>query len=359
LIRLVTIKIMKILGTAILLAWGACAQDPSPLQVQGLVQSNYVYPPSSAGGVSDSSLAFLKESGQARLTEATLTLTGDWGGYGFRIDGGAGDFYKVAMASDSWKGPNQYISQAYVFGKPFGDLPIRVEAGKFFSSVGAEVPQSSEDFNISRSLLFVYGSPVYHVGVQASGPVTSTITAGAQLLSGVNTVTGAHGHQTMAYTATQTEKRWGWSEIYMGGDEKFVGRGWRQLSDSVLTLSPSGKVSAYVEFLGALEKRVTRGYDRWFGFASAWKFSPIDKWSISPRVEWFDDPTGATSGTAQHVAEFTLTGEYRPTRFAIARLEYRADRSSMPFFPGTSIDAPVRGRQLLIAGITLVLKHGM
>ena len=85
-----------------------------------------------ARGVSDSSLAFLKESGQARLTEATLTLTGDWGGYGFRIDGGAGDFYKVAMASDSWKGPNQYISQAYVFGKPFGDLPIRVDAGSSF-----------------------------------------------------------------------------------------------------------------------------------------------------------------------------------------------------------------------------------
>src|ERR1022692_2972990 len=41
------------------------------------------------------------------------------------------------MAEDSWKGPNQYISQAYVFGRPFGSLPIRIEAGKFFTSVGA------------------------------------------------------------------------------------------------------------------------------------------------------------------------------------------------------------------------------
>lgn len=350
---------MRIIIIAILLAFGAYAQEGPPIQIQSVVQSNYVYSPSSAGGVTDSSLGFLKESGDMRLTEATLTLTGDWGGNGFRIDGGAGDFYKVAMATDSWRGPNQYISQAYVFGKPFGDLPIRIEAGKFFSSVGAEVPQSSDDYNITRSLLFVYGSPLYHVGVRASAPITKTLTVGAQLLSGVNTVTGAHGHQTMAFTAAQTEKRWGWSEIYMGGDDKLVGRGWRQLSDSILTMNPTRKITSYIEFLGAVEKRVTPGYDRWFGCASAWKFSPFEKWSISPRVEWFNDPTGATTGTAQHMAEFTVTGEYRPTRFAIARVEYRTDRSNMPFFPGTITDTPVAGRQMLIAGVTLLLKRGL
>ncbi len=41
--------------------------------------------------------------------------------------------------------------------KPFADLPLTVDAGKFFTSAGAEVPQSylDQDFNITRSLLFL------------------------------------------------------------------------------------------------------------------------------------------------------------------------------------------------------------
>jgi hypothetical protein len=124
----------------------------------------------------------------------------------FHLEGGDGDFYRLAMAEDSWKGPNQYISQAYVFGRPFGSLPIRIEAGKFFTSVGAELAQSDRDFNTSRSLISWYGSPLYHVGIRSSAPITERFTIGAQLLSGCNTTGGAHGHQSMAYTAAWAGK---------------------------------------------------------------------------------------------------------------------------------------------------------
>src|ERR1039458_5237110 len=148
----------------------------------------------------------------------------------------------ISMAEDSWKGPNQYISQAYVFGRPFGSLPIRIEAGKFFTSVGAELAQSDRDFNTSRSLISWYGSPLYHVGIGSSAPITERFTIGAQLLSGCNTTGGAHGHQSMAYTAAWAGKHWSWSQLYMGGNEKLVGRGWRQLSDTVFTLNPSTRI---------------------------------------------------------------------------------------------------------------------
>ena len=257
------------------------------------------------------------------------------------------------------KGPNQYISQAYVFGKPLAGVPLRIDAGKFFSSVGAEVPQSYLDFNASRSLLFWFGSPLYHVGLRASMPVTEHFTAGLQLLSGCNTVTGAHGHQTVAATAAWAGKKWGFSQLYMGCNERLVGSGWRQLSDSVLTYRLSNLVTAYGEILAAVEKRPAPGYDRWYGWAAASRFSPAAKWSLSPRVEWYNDPDGATTGVAQHLAELSLTAEYRPARVAIARLEYRHDWSDRPFFHTTADGVDSRRGHALIAGITLLLSQGL
>lgn len=267
--------VWKSLAAGAILAWSAQAQNQPAVQVSSAIQANYAWAPNSSGEPA-ASLGFLKNMDQFRLTEATLSLTGDWQSVGFRIDGGAGDFYRLAVAEDSWKGPNEYISQAYFAVKSIASLPIRVEVGKFFSSVGAESPQSysDQDFNTTRSLLFWYGAPLYHVGVRASAPVTSKLTVGAQLLSGCNTITGAHGHQTLAATASWTEKRWSLTQLYMGGNEKAVGSGWRQLSDTVLTLNPTSRIHAYLEGLAAMEKRVTSGYDRWYGGRQRGAFRP-------------------------------------------------------------------------------------
>ncbi len=343
----------------VLLASALYAQDPAPLHVSAIVQGNYAWSSGAAAGNPDPSLGFLKDTGHIRLTEATVSISGDWDRVGFRIDGGGGDFYKAAMAADSWKGPNQYVTQAFVFFKPSAAVPLRVEAGKFFSSVGAEVPESNEDYNISRSLLFWYASPLYHVGVRASAPIGKNFTAGAQLLSGCNTVTGSHGHQSMAFTLARTGERWGFNQIYIGGNDKPEGRGWRELSDTVVTFKASDHLSGYGEVLGVLEKRTGTGYDRWYGVATAWRFVPREKWAISPRVEWFNDANGATTGLAQRMQEFTLTGEYRPVKYAMARVEYRSEWSSQPFYGTAGSLTPARNRQTLMAGITLLFDHGL
>lgn len=348
---------LKSLLVAALLVPAAHAEEPS-IQVDSSVEANYAWTFPSPPGEVEPSLGFLSQTRQLRLTDATISLNSDWGRVGFHLEGGDGDFYKLAMAEDSWKGPNQYISQAYVFGRPFGSLPIRIEAGKFFTSVGAELAQSDRDFNTSRSLISWYGSPLYHVGIRSSAPITERFTIGAQLLSGCNTTGGAHGHQSMAYTAAWAGKHWSWSQLYMGGNEKLVGRGWRQLSDTVFTLNPSSRVTGYVEMLAAVEKRVAWGYDSWYGWATAWKASPREKWSFSPRLEWYNDRTGATTGLAQHIAECTFTGEYRARKWVMARLEYRSDWSDRPFYPYESGHQFARRKQAMIAGIMLLLHRG-
>ena len=58
----------------------------------------------------------------------------------------------------------------------------------------------------------------------------------------------------------------------------------------------------------------------------------------------FDDPEGFTTGTAQRVEEFTLTGEYKMNDWLMSRLEFRNDWSDVPFFqtskPGGSKTQP-------------------
>lgn len=339
-------------------------EEHAPLQLSAAVESNYTWSPDSPPAGAATNLDFLRDVGQARLSEATLGLTGDWGLAGFHLEGGAGDFYTMAMANDSWKGPNDYISQAYFTLKPFAEVPLTIDGGKFFSSVGAETPHAYDNFNTSRSLLFWYGSPLYHAGVRSSLALSKGFTVGAQLLSGCDSITGVHGHQTMAFTGGWTGKHWGWSQLYMGGNEKTTGSGWRQLSDSIVTVNPASKVTAYLEFLDAAEKRTIPGYDRWYGFATAWKLSPAKRWSFSPRIEWYDDATGATTGLKQTLQAATFTAEYHASSFAVTRLEYRNQWSNTAYadpvtFPPSTQPLGLYPGRTLIAGVTLLFQHGL
>lgn len=330
-------------------------QEPSPafkITIDGTLEANSVWNSDHPADGLNQDLGFIMRADQLRLTEGTLSLDAQWEHAGLHVDGGLGDFYKAAMSTDSWKGPNQYVSQAFLTWKPTGTF--RIDAGKFFSSVGAEVPQAAQDYNITRSLLFWYASPLYHVGIRANAPIGHGFTTGVQLLSGCNTVTGAHGHQTLAFTTAWSGKHWGWSQVYMDGNEKFEGSGRRHLSDTVLTLSPWKVLTGYLEGIVAVEKRTNPGYDRWYGGATAWKLSPLEKWSLSPRLDWFNDADGATTGTAQRLLEFTITGEYRPRKFVIARLEYRNDRSNAAFYHRASNLPLSRNQQVVLAGLTFL-----
>jgi hypothetical protein len=56
------------------------------------------------------------------------------------------------------------------------------------------------------------------------------------------------------------------------------------------------------------------------------------KVAFTPRLEWFKDRDGFSTGVAQDLKEITLTGEYKMVEGLLARLEYRRDWSNQPFF---------------------------
>lgn len=338
-------------------ARGLHAQDTPPpassgFQLSGALETDAVWNANHPADGRNGDFGFISHADALRFTEGTLSLEANLGRAGFHIDGGVGDFYKAAMASDSWRGPNQYISQAYAFWTPYAS--VRIEAGKFFSSVGVEVPQGYLNFNSTPSLLSWYASPLYHMGIRASTPVGKGYTVGAQMLSGCDTVIDGHGQQTLALTGAWSGEHWGWSQIYMDGNEKFEGRGRRHLADTVFTFSPSPTVAGYMEVIAAVEKRDDPGYDRWYGWATAWKVPLRPKWSLRPRFAYLADVGGAATDASQRLLELTITGEYRPQKSLIARVEYRNDWSNQAFYMRAANLPPSHHQQTLLAGLTFL-----
>lgn len=290
------------------------------------------------------------------LNAAEVSVSRDGPEFGFQVDAGYGEMFRIMNLSDPWSGVNRYISQAFVSYKPPLD-GIRLDFGKFYTSVGAEVPETYNDFNYSRSLLFVLGEPFYHFGLRATVPVSKTFSTGVLVVNGWNDVRDNNSGKTVGLLSSLTRAKWGWSEIYLTGPEKpGTDIGFRRLYNSVLTLTPTSRVNAYLEALWAMDRRVAGGKDQWSGVAAAAKFSTSKKTSLSFRAERFNDTTGFTTGTPQHLEEGTATFDYRPASFLIARSEFRRDWSDQAVFDLDGKPRASKSQTTMLVGLILVLK---
>jgi hypothetical protein len=285
------------------------------------------------------------------LNAAELSVERDGERFGFRLDAGYGEMFRIMNLADGWHGPNRYISQAIFSYKPLAVL--RLDFGKFYTSAGAEGPETYNNFNYSRSLLFTLGEPYYHFGLRATLPLTKSFTAGIQLVNGCNDVRDNNSGKTVGLTSVLTRAKWGWSEIYLTGPEKAgTNAGFRRLYNSVLTIQPSAWASVYFETLWAMDRRVVAGKDQWSGVAGAARFSLAKHWSLSPRFERFNDSTGFNTGTPQHVLEGTATLDYHPAKFLIARSEFRRDWSDHAVFANDR-----RTQKTVLMGLIFVVQE--
>ena len=154
------------------------------------------------------------------LASAALGVEHEGKRFNFRVDAGFGDMNRTIVSFDPWHGPNQYIQQAYVGFKPFADKPLKIEAGKFFTPAGGEVIETYNNFNTTRSPLFVLGVPYYHLGVRAVAPITKEWTASVYLVNGWNNVVDNNSGKTFGATGAWTGKKSTLTVVYFGGPEK-------------------------------------------------------------------------------------------------------------------------------------------
>jgi hypothetical protein len=130
----------------------------------------------------------------------------------------------------------------------------------------------------------------------------------------------------------------------------------RQLSDTVITYSPTSKLSFIVNGDYGRGDRITDPVTAivshpvfWTGVAGYVRYAFSGTSAFSTRYEYYDDHDGFTTGTAQHLNEFTTTLERLVAHHIISRLEFRHDFSDQPvFFKGTT---PVLAQNTLAAGL--------
>lgn len=294
----------------------------------GYVDGNFNHPNSGFNGLRNFDL----RSDTVHVNMGMVTLDRAPAPVGFHLDVGFGETFDVIHATDRAPEALKYFKQAYVSLKPKSWHGVEIDAGEFVTSAGAEVIETNQNWNYSRSLLFAWAIPYYHFGVRASIPF-GKFTGGVQVVQGWNNVYDNNSGKTVGLNGAYAWKKVTWTHNYYVGPEKTkTNTGIRHLYDTTVLVNPNDNFSYYVNFDYGRDKNIGSGAATWVGIAGAARYALTKKFAVAGRLEIFDDRDGFSTGTAQKVKEATITGEYKVSSWLLSRLEFRDDWSDQPFF---------------------------
>jgi len=141
---------------------------------------------------------------------------------------------------------------------------------------------------------------------------------------------------------------------YMAGPEMTgTNQNWRQLSDTIVTVNATDKLSFIVNFDYGTGDNVGLSEPAWWtGVAGYMRYAIDDRHAFAVRYEWFKDPMGFATLTSQQLKEVTATFEKKIAGNLITRFEYRHDYSTEPTFVKGS--SAVQSQDTLAAGLVYV-----
>jgi Putative beta-barrel porin-2, OmpL-like. bbp2 len=277
------------------------------------------------------------QANQFSLNMMELTLNHDPDPIGFHVDFGYGKAFQIIHSAEQDPSAFQYIEQVYVSLKPPKAKGFEADFGEFYTSAGAETVYTKDNWNYSRSLLFALAVPYYHFGLRTSMPVSKTMTAGFQLVNGWNNIEDNNSGKTMGFTYAWTKPKYTWNvNYYTGPEHTDTNKNWKNLIDTTLLLTPTANFNAYINYdyaqerslIPTVEGEVDSGVlDHYQGIAIAARQQFTPHMALAGRYEYFNDPQGYSTGIAQSLNEFTITGEYKWPEGLLARVEYRIDHS--------------------------------
>ena len=251
---------------------------------------------------------------------------------GFRIDldfGKTADLVAAFEPEENGTEIYKHVQQAYV-SLLVGEK-VQFDMGKFVTPIGAEVIESQDNRNYTRSVLFGYAIPFYHTGVRASFTASDKLTLTGFLLNGWNNSSEIYeGEPCLAIAAAVTpSNKITWVANFMSGLEvPEEGAPRRNIFDTTLTFSPSARLSLMANFDYGKEGDV-----KWWGLAGYAKLQANDKWALVGRYEYLDDTEGGFMTIGQKAQTFTVTSDHVVADALRVRFEYRVDLTDDPYFP--------------------------
>jgi len=259
----------------------AAAATPKPWRVgpfdvtgfaDGYYSFNDNHPTGANNGESNDLYNFDFNANQPSLSAVKLTLNHDPAPIGAHFDFIYGDTNKLINP----KNQLEWVEQAYISAKPPKAKGFELDAGKFVTSAGAETIEAKDNWNYSRSILFAWAIPYWHLGLRSSMPVSKTDTVGVQLVNGWNNIIHDTGGVTVGVTNALVLPKYTWNvNVYTGPSNSPGQNAYRNLFDTTLLLTPNAKFNAYANFdYGQNNNHFTNGAgdntkSHWVGIAAA------------------------------------------------------------------------------------------
>ncbi len=250
---------------------------------------------------------------------------------GFRVDiafGHAMDLVNSDASLGSEKALKN-IEQAYFTAViPIGN-GLTINAGKMATHMGGEVIETSSNINYSRSLLFAYAIPYFHLGAMASYPFSPQFSATVYVYNGWNNIVDNNKDKTLGAEITWSPSSdFTFIQNWIGGPEENNSTKQRHVFDSIINYQATSSLFLTVNADYGQESLETGGYAIWRGAALTGKYQFNDKSTFALRGEIYDDEVGFTTGLMQTLREITLTYEYKFANSLLTRIEFRRDWSN-------------------------------
>lgn len=283
------------------------------------------------------------------LSMAELDIIKDASPVGFRVDldyGPTTDFVTCGAINcngiNAPDGAFRNVQQAYVtWATP---LKVTIDYGKFVTHMGAEVIESKDNWNYTRSLLFAYAIPYYSAGARANYAINDSLFVNGYFLNGWNNVVENNNMKTFGAEI-------GWTPTpklpivlnWIGPEECTTTSGTclvsaigpysnKQVFDGIVTFNMTDAISFMVNYDYGTLKDVNDDTQKYSGaaFYARWK---VDPYALAVRYEKVIDNAGIMVGVPNdHLSEVTVTGEKTISGNLLTRLEYRYDKATKNIF---------------------------
>lgn len=273
---------------------------------------------------------------------------------GFRVDLDYGNDAKYIHSAGLGNANDEFdLQQAYAqimlpWSAPGLDT-LSFKVGKFVTLMGAEVIESWNNWNFSRSLLFGYAIPFTETGVRAYYKPFSNLPIETYfgVVNGWDLASDNNRAKTLEAQAviSPTDKLSVAVGGMMGAERADSNKDLRNLIDIVATYKVTDRLTLKANYDYAFETNGASdfaGYtddkdSSWSGIALYARYDIYDWWAVAGRCEYFDDADGVRTGYLTNASmpisdveifEYTLTNEFRLWKNMLFRLEYRYDKAN-------------------------------
>jgi len=254
------------------------------------------------------------------------------------------------------------LQQAYI--SVMANEQLTLDFGKFVTPLGAEVIESQDNMNYSRSVLFGFAIPFYHAGLRATYAMSEQLTIAGYVVNGWNNVIETNSDKTFigSVALTPNEQLTWYGNFIVGKEGDFGGTPDEDVLwvfDTTLSFAASEMLTLAANFdygSAAEADPVTAGDPATFwGIAAYARFQAQDDWAVAGRFEFIDDSSDGWMTIGQKAQTFTATSDHTVFEDLIARFEFRFDTTENDFFTDADGD-PSQNQFSLTAGFVYELQ---